>query len=136
MKYIYPAFFYEEESGYSVIFPDWSATSGVTLQEAHDMAVDYLYAEIKWCLKNGQSLPPVSDISTLKPATDFEYKKAFSSLVSVDIKEYEKYLAAKSKAVRKNVTIPEWLAEIADKGHINYSSVLQDALREKLGVNG
>jgi len=52
----------------------------------------------------------------------------------VDVKEYKKYLNAKNKAIRKNVTIPEWLAERADTQHLNYSSVLQEALKKELGI--
>ena len=39
-----------------------------------------------------------------------------------------------SKKVRKNVTIPEWLNELAEKSNLNFSQVLTDALEEKLNV--
>ena len=38
------------------------------------------------------------------------------------------------KAVRRNVSIPEWLNKAADEAHINVSRVLQEALKEKLGI--
>ena len=133
MKYIYPAFFYEEENGYSVIFPDWSCgTCGDTLQQAHDMAVDFLYTVISSELEDGNTLPKPSNMANIQPATDIEYKSVFSSLISVDVKEYEKHLVSQKKSIRKNVTIPAWLAEKADEHHINYSSVLQQALCKEL----
>jgi len=139
MKHIYPAFFYEEiDGGYSVLFPDFSCgTCGETLEEAHHMAVDFLYAQISYMLEEGEALPAPSDIKNIKPAEQSEewtYKDVFSSLISVDIKAYKKYLAEQEKAVRKNITIPKWLSELADMQHINYSSVLQEALKQRLDV--
>jgi len=58
----------------------------------------------------------------------------FSSLISVDIKEYAKYLDEQNKAIRKNITLPKWLSELADKQHINYSALLQESLKRQLGV--
>ena len=139
MRYIYPAFFYEElEGGYSVLFPDFNiATSGGTLQEAHYMAVDCLYSHISYMFDEKQPFAKPSDINAVKPepcSDEWTYKSVFSTLVAVDIKEYEKYLADKNKAVRKNVTIPKWIDELAQKQHINFSSVLQEALRSQLGL--
>ncbi|MFY9901844.1 MAG: hypothetical protein WAK52_04470 [Trichococcus sp.] len=39
-----------------------------------------------------------------------------------------------SKTIRKNVTIPEWLADLASEENINFSQTLSDALKEKLRV--
>ncbi len=37
-----------------------------------------------------------------------------------------------SKTVRKNCTVPYWLCSEAEKAHINFSQVLQDALKKEL----
>ncbi|MCL2061590.1 MAG: type II toxin-antitoxin system HicB family antitoxin [Firmicutes bacterium] len=139
MRYIYPAFFYEEtEGGYSVLFPDFPCgTCGETLQEAHYMAVDFLHCVITYALSNGEKLPAPSDIKSITPiqqSEEWTYKNVFSTLVAVDTEEYQKLLDAKQKAVRKNVTIPLWLSELAEKQHINFSSVLQDALKQRLDL--
>ena len=139
VKYIYPAFFYEEvEGGYSVLFPDFPCgTCGDTLAEAHYMAVDFLNAVISGMIEDGERVPAPSDIRDVKPekpSSDWTYKSVFPTLVSVDLEEYAKYLKDKSKAIRKNITIPKWLGELADKRHINYSSVLQEALKQQLGL--
>lgn len=39
------------------------------------------------------------------------------------------------KAVRKNVTIPAWMNTFAEKNHVNFSSVLQEALSKQLNIN-
>jgi predicted RNase H-like HicB family nuclease len=132
MNYIYPAFFYQEETGYSVLFPDFGGTCGDTLEEAYTMAKDYLYAVISGKTEDGERLPPPSKINEIKPATDFEYIAVIPMLIAVDIEDYEKYLDDQKKAVRKNVTIPKWLSELADRRHVSYSSVLQEALKRQL----
>ena len=37
-----------------------------------------------------------------------------------------------NKAIRKNVTVPEWLVRLADREKVNYSEVLTQALETKL----
>ena len=139
MKHIYPAFFYEEhEGGYAVLFPDFPCgTCGNTLEEAHYMAVDFLNCVVTDERLRGGKLPKPSDIRNIAPeapSDEWNYKSVFSTLVAVDTEEYAKYLAEKEKSVRKNVTVPAWLSELADKNHVNYSSVLREALKEHLNV--
>ena len=40
-----------------------------------------------------------------------------------------------NRYVRKNLTIPAWLHDIAMENDINFSQTLQEALKEKLGLN-
>ncbi|MBQ8297685.1 MAG: type II toxin-antitoxin system HicB family antitoxin [Ruminococcus sp.] len=40
-----------------------------------------------------------------------------------------------SKAVKKTLTIPMHLNELAEKEHINFSSVLREALERRLNIN-
>lgn len=40
-----------------------------------------------------------------------------------------------NKTVRRNVTIPNWLNQKAEKAHLNVSKVLQEALMSRLGVS-
>lgn len=39
-----------------------------------------------------------------------------------------------NQSVKKNLTVPKWLADAADRADINYSQVLQEALKSRLGV--
>jgi len=39
-----------------------------------------------------------------------------------------------NKAVKKTLTIPKWLNDLAEKKKINFSRVLQQALKEQLGI--
>lgn len=55
------------------------------------------------------------------------------SMVDVDFAEYRRRMD--NKTVRRNVTLPNWLNQEAEKAHINVSGVLQEALMMKLGVH-
>ncbi len=55
-------------------------------------------------------------------------------IVEFDMAEYLKRNC--SRAVKKTLTIPEWLNEAAIREHINFSQILQEALMVKLGITG
>ena len=42
--------------------------------------------------------------------------------------------AQDTRAIRKNVTIPSYLNDLAERAGVNFSQVLQDGLRQRLGV--
>ena len=88
----YPACFYKEENGYSVIFPDldYLATCGETLEEALSMAVDCLAGYLYWCNREGESIPQHSalvDISIQDVAREleFDFSEAFVNIITADI---------------------------------------------------
>ena len=133
----YPACFIKEENGYSVIFPDLNnlATCGNTLDEAFSMAVDCLAGYLHWLQKDGEIAPiasPIEKINPAKIAEDLEVTpdKAFVNIVTVDVEEYAKVHFEKS--VKKTLTIPAWLNKAALEQNINFSQVLQDALKSQL----
>ncbi len=137
MLSIYPACFFKEEKGYSVVFPDlnWLATSGETENEAMNMAVECLAGYLYSLKIDGEELPDPSsmkDISLINIANelDADPTDAFLNMVSVDVNEYAKEHFEKS--VRKTLTIPAWLNTIAQEKHINFSKTLQEALLEKV----
>lgn len=137
MLSIYPACFYEEENSYSVIFPDFDflSTYGDTLQEAMEMAVDCLAGALFSAKIDGEKIPSPSKIESVEPKKiseelGLESKSYFVNLVSVDVEDYAK--THFNKAVKKTLTIPEWLNEEAISKKINFSKVLQEALIAKL----
>jgi len=140
MLSVYPAIFYQEDSGISVVFPDLNhlATCGDDMQEAMEMAVDclagYLFSE----RLEGNDIPAPTPIDQLDIycEDDNEADRAtprFANMVTVDVEAY----AAQhfNKAVKKTVTIPEWLNNMALAKKINFSRVLQGALAKELNVN-
>lgn len=130
MRYIYPACFYLEENGqYSVIFSDLDniATYGNDLDDAISMATDLLCTWILECKKDKKELPNPSNPKDIK----LEYDNGFVNLIVADI---DMYVAKRKKSVKKTLTIPEWLNELAEKENINFSQLLQTALKEKLNI--
>ena len=135
----YPACFYKEENGYSVIFPDLNntATCGDTLDEAMAMAIDCLAGYLYTLQQEDEPIPapsPLSSVSATAGAKELEFDpgECFVSFVTVDVAEYAKKHFEKS--IRKTLTIPAWLNAAALEQGINFSQVLQEALRAKLHI--
>ena len=140
MLVMYPACFFKEESGYSVVFPDldFLSTCGDTLDEAMRMAVDCLAGYLYWLELDGEKAKAPSALGNISPAAvaeelGFDYTEAFANLVSVDVAEYAKVHFEKS--VKKTLTIPQWLNDEAIAHNINFSKVLQAGLMKELGLN-
>lgn len=138
MLSIYPACFFKEENGYSVIFPDFDdlATCGESLEEAMAMAVDCLAGTLYALRQDGKPAPHPSDIQAVdikRVAAELEIddaQEAFVNLVSVDVPSYAK--AHFERSVKKTLTIPEWLNNAALEKGLNFSQVLQEALKQRL----
>ena len=130
MKYIYPAIFTEEEEGgYSVDFPDIQGcfTCGDTLEEALYMANDVLSLILMDLEDNKKDIPAASDAKDISVNDD-----EFVSLVQSDTEQYRRSL--RNKAVKKTLSIPEWMNEAAIAAGLNFSQVLQEALTQKLAL--
>lgn len=136
MLSVYPACFYEEkEGGYSVIFPDLNhlATYGDTLENAVEMAVDCLAGYLYTTKNTGETVSKPSDISSIDINAEYdEYEKAFVNMIAVDVEEYAKKHFEKS--VKKTLSIPVWLNDMAVENNINFSQVLQSALKKQLNL--
>ena len=139
MLSMYPACFFHEEDGYSVVFPDlnWLATQGDTFEEAMEMAIDCLAGYLHTCQIDGDTVPTPSRISDIDPkavARELDPEapmcEAIVNMVSVDVAAYAKQHFEKS--VRKTLTIPAWLNTAALEMNINFSQVLQEALLAKV----
>lgn len=130
MKYAYPAIFKQESGGlYSVEFPDIDGcvTSGESLPDAIEMAEDALCLMLCDMEEGGEKIPAPSAPKTVQAGTD-----ALVSLVCCDTLEYRKLYS--NKAVKKTLTIPAWLNTMAERADLNFSSVLQEALKLRLDV--
>lgn len=129
MRYVYPAVFVPEDGLYNVTFPDLPDcyTSGEDLTDAMFMAQDILADVLSDKEEQNESVPNPSDLSTLTVPTG-----CTAVLVTADTDAWRR--AHSGKAVKKTLTIPQWLDTAAQVRGINFSQVLQDALRTQLGV--
>ena len=139
MLSMYPACFYKEEDGYSVIFPDlnYLATQGDSLEDAMEMAIECLTAYLHSCKVDGEAVPAPSNLTDINPvdvskevSPDEPVGESFVNMVSVDVEAYAK--AHFEKSVRKTLTIPAWLNAAALEQGINFSQTLQEALLSKV----
>ena len=129
-KLFYPAVFHEaEEGGFWVSFPDIPEcmTQGDDMQQAYEMAVEAVGLSLSSMEDNGESIPEVS-----RPQDIQIEDGAFLVVVEFDMAEYRRKHC--SRAVKKTLSIPEWLNDIAIRQNVNFSQVLQEALMEKVGV--
>lgn len=130
-KLFYPAVFHKaEEGGFWVSFPDLPEcmTQGDDLQEAYEMASDALGLAITSRMEEKAELPAASDPSGVVTEED-----AFCVLVEFDLLAYRKRNS--SRAVKKTVSIPEWLNEEAVSLNLSFSQVLQDALIARINAD-
>ena len=129
MKSSYPILLTPEKKGYTVYIPDFDInTQGEDITEAIEMARDAIGLMGIDLEDDGKVLPTPSGFDALK-ATDGETV----TLVDVDFAEYRKMNEMRS--VKKNCTIPGWLCYAAEKANINFSQVLQDALKKELKIS-
>ena len=127
-KLFYPALFHvAEEGGFWVSFPDIPEclTQGDDMSQAYEMAVEALGLALTDREKEQQPLPTISAPSAITPEPD-----AFLVVIEFDMIAYKK--RTNSRAVKKTLSIPEWLNEAAIAKNINFSQVLQEALLSKI----
>lgn len=135
MNLIYPVVFTETEDDKSTVLvyiPDFDgSTEGYGINDAFSMAKDYIGNALydKTDYPESNSLKNIN----IKETPFFVEDKTFTALVELNIDEFR--IMQKSKNVRRNITLPEWLDEMATKAKINVSAVTQEALREKLCIN-
>lgn len=127
MKLTYPALFHHEDGSYWVEFPDLPGcnTFGDTAQETLKSAQEALEGYALTLIENGEKLPAPTDISDIQID-----ENSFTSFVQTDLSAY----LNNSKAVKKTLTIPEWLNNQAIANGINFSKVLQEALIKQLNM--
>ena len=130
MKKAYPAIFTPIEDGefaggYRVYIPDLPVvrTYGKDLEDAIEMAADAASMWI-WDAENkGESIPGPSETLSSEPPH-------FVSMVMADSEAYRR--RHDNRSVKKTLTIPAWLNHKAEEAHLNFSGILQEALKSHL----
>ncbi len=132
-KYIYPAIFTpEDEGGFSVRFPDLPNcfTDAETLPEAMEMANDVLCLVLYELEQASKPIPAASTVQAIQNQTD---TGEFVSLVACDTIAYRRFFD--NKAVKKTLSIPSWLNDMAERAGVNFSGTLQEALKQQLHIS-
>lgn len=142
MKVTYPVIFTDVETNILIEVPDLGilteaneegATKG-TIADAIMMARDAIGLACISAEDSGKEVAAASSFSDIdiSKGTFYEEGKGLVSLVDVDLAAYRRMVD--NKMVRRNVTLPNWLNQEADRACINVSKVLQEALMATLGV--
>ena len=126
--YTYAALFtLEEDGGYSIKFPqlDGCFTQGDDFKEACAMATEAMSLHLYGMEEDGEEVP-VADLNI--QAGPGQIVVPITAWMTPFRDEME------NRAVKKTLTIPAWLNDAAEKRGVNYSQILQSALKDYLGV--
>lgn len=127
--YVFPAIFTYEDDGISIEFPDLPGcfSCGNTTEEAVEMSKEALGLHIYGMEDDNDDIPNPTQIEKIELA-----KNQIPMLIEVYMPMYR--AAIENQSVKKTLTIPQWLNKLAEKNQINFSQVLQAALKEQLRI--
>ena len=129
-KLFYPALFHKsEEGGFWISFPDFPEcfAEGDDMKQAYEMTVEALGLALVNRKEEKEEIPDPSDLDKI------QNEDGTIVIVEFDMLEYQR--KHNSKAVKKTLSIPEWLNEEAVSMGVNFSQVLQEALMSKLNIS-
>lgn len=128
-RYVYPAVFtYEADQEIAVVFPDLDvATSGENDDDALLSARELLGLTMVGLEEDGEPIPAPTALKDVK-------LDANERAVLVDVYMPSVRLAHVNRSVNRTVTLPAWLNATAQARNVNFSQVLQDALRQQLRI--
>ena len=127
MKTAYPVIFTEiEDNWYMATVPDFPLdTQGETFADAIAMARDAMGLMGITLQDKGEPVPKPS-----RPEYVLPQPGEVVSMVDIDFDAYRR--ANEQRAVRRNVSLPCWLNEAADRAGVNVSAIVQAALKKEL----
>lgn len=128
-RYFYPAVFtYESGQEIAVDFPDLKcATSGLNDDDALLSARELLGCVLNGLEEDGEAIPKPT------PLSEVELRQN-ERVVLVDVYMPSVRMAHVNRSVNRTVTLPAWLNAAALERNINFSQVLQDALKTQLNL--
>ena len=143
MKVTYPVIFTDIKTNILIEVPDLNILTEAneegkekaSFADAIMMARDAIGLSCISAEDRGEPVAKASSLNDidLKKGTFAEDGESIVSLVDVDLQVYRRRLD--NKAVRRNVTLPNWLNQEAEAANLNVSRVLQEALIQKLNVH-
>ena len=128
-RYSFIAIVYTDEDGVSVEFPDLPGClpCAETIDEAVDNAREALGLHLWGMEQDGETIPEPSTIKNIQIGDG-----GVPMLVDVFMPPFRDKLT--HRFVKKTLSLPAWLADLADKDGVNCSKVFQAALIDYLGV--
>lgn len=129
-RYSFIAVVYTDDDGVSVEFPDLPGClpCAESIDEAVENAREALGLHLWGMEQDGEAIPKPSTIKEIKVEDG-----GIPMLVDVFMPPFRDKL--QNRFVKKTLSLPAWLADLADKDGVNCSKVFQSALIDYLGVN-
>ncbi|EKN67475.1 type II toxin-antitoxin system HicB family antitoxin [Schinkia azotoformans] len=128
--YTYPVVYEKDEVGnQGMYFPDFPGTAIIPSDflDGVKRAKEMLASRILELEENEQELPKPSDPASLELSTD-------ECLYYIDVYMPPYRNEDANKAVTKNCTLPRWLRDAAEEAGLNFSQLLQSAIKEALDI--
>jgi len=130
MKYVYPVVFSKEDDGsFCVYVPALPGciTEAADYAEGIEKIRDGICGMLYTMERNKIDIPSPGELSTLV----LDASEA-AALVDADLTDYKRRVG--SRAVRRTISIPEWMDDEATRAGVSLSQVTQDALRQALRI--
>lgn len=128
-RYIFPSIIKVVEDSYEVSFPDIDNcfTFGYSLEDALDSARDALELCLYDMEQDNIPIPEPSGIKDIK--LDENESIAWINVWMVPVRD-----KMENRSIKKTVTIPKWINDIGIENNLNFSQILQAAIKEKVGI--
>ena len=128
-RYVYPAIFDYADDGISIRFPDLPGClpCAQSTEDAMRNAREAMALHLYGMEQDRDAIPEATPINKLRVAEN-------QAIVLVEAWMPPFRDEIEKKAVKKTLTIPKWLDDLAVDQHVNFSHLLQDALKRYLGV--
>lgn len=131
--YRYIAVFSYGKDGISITFPDLPGciSFGDDEDEAVKMAQEALTLHMWGMEEDGDEIPQPSSMKALRQAGELEDDETFF-LVEAFMPAMRERMA--KRFVKKTLSIPAWLNSEAERYKINFSQLLQRAIKQELNI--
>lgn len=128
-RYIFPSIIKVVEDSYEVSFPDIDNcfTFGDSLEDVLDSARDVLELCLYDMEQDNIPIPEPSGIKDIK--LDENESIAWINVWMVPVRD-----KMENRSIKKTVTIPKWINDIGIENNLNFSQILQAAIKEKVGI--
>ncbi|MDR3294966.1 MAG: type II toxin-antitoxin system HicB family antitoxin [Clostridiales Family XIII bacterium] len=129
MKYVYPVVFSPDADGFCVYAPDLPGcvTEAADYADGIGKIREGLCGMLYILERDGMPVPLPSDPLAVEREAD-----DLVSLVDIDTDAYKRRVG--SRAVRRTISIPEWMDDLASQTGVSLSQITQEALRRHLHV--
>ena len=130
-EYTFIAIFEYAEDGINITFPDLpgciSCAAKNNTEEAVKNSKEALGLHLFGLEEDNEEIPEATHINKLKIE-----KNCLPVLIDVFMPSVR--MAVRTSFVKKTLSLPAWLAALADEKKVNCSKIFQDALKKFLGV--